>query len=144
MSGARNAGEDLPDVSSERQQTGSSGLTIQHRRIDSLHLDPLNPRAHREKQIAQIAESIRAFGFNVPVLIDDDNKIIAGHGRVLASSPDSLAVTARLASSHCDFSPTWRDDNKERLVPFARISARASLPDKRSKSTPSQPPHKPV
>ena len=59
-------------------------MTIQHRRLDTLRLDPLNPREHSQKQIAQIAESIRAFGFNVPVLIDDDNKIIAGHGRVLA------------------------------------------------------------
>jgi ParB-like chromosome segregation protein Spo0J len=59
-------------------------LTIQHRPVDTLRLDPRNPREHSKKQIAQVAESIRAFGFNVPVLIDDDNKIIAGHGRVLA------------------------------------------------------------
>ena len=59
-------------------------LEIQHRPVDTLQLDPLNPREHSKKQIAQIAESIRAFGFNVPVLIDDKNKIIAGHGRFLA------------------------------------------------------------
>jgi DNA modification methylase len=57
---------------------------IQHRPVDTLQLDPGNPREHSKKQIAQIAESIRVFGFNVPVLIDDDNKVIAGHGRVLA------------------------------------------------------------
>ncbi len=59
-------------------------LMIQHRPVDTLQLDPGNPREHSKKQIAQIAESIRVFGFNVPVLIDDDNKVIAGHGRVLA------------------------------------------------------------
>jgi ParB-like chromosome segregation protein Spo0J len=57
-------------------------LTIQHRPIDTLQLDAAKRRQPSQKQIAQIAESIRAFGFNFPVLSDDDNKIIAG--RVLA------------------------------------------------------------
>jgi ParB-like chromosome segregation protein Spo0J len=68
----------------EPQKSPSSRLTIQHQPIGTLQLDPHNPREHSQKQIAQIAESIRAFGFNVPVLIDDDSRIIAGHGRVLA------------------------------------------------------------
>jgi DNA modification methylase len=73
----------------DRREPSSSDLaqgrlTIQHRPVDTLRLDPLNPREHSKKQIAQVAKSIRAFGFNVPVLIDDDNKIIAGHGRFLA------------------------------------------------------------
>lgn len=41
-----------------------------------------NARTHSEHQIAQIAASIREFGFTNPVLIDEDNGIIAGHGRV--------------------------------------------------------------
>ncbi len=41
-------------------------LTIQHRLVDTLRLDPRNPREHSKKQVAQTAESIRAFGFNVP------------------------------------------------------------------------------
>jgi ParB-like chromosome segregation protein Spo0J len=44
-----------------------------------------NSRAHSDAQVAQIAASIREFGFRVPVLIDADNGIIAGHGRVLAA-----------------------------------------------------------
>src|SRR5207302_4074790 len=40
--------------------------------------------SHSKKQIQQIANSIRAFGFNVPILIDRDGNIIAGHGRWLA------------------------------------------------------------
>src|SRR5206468_4215718 len=43
-----------------------------------------NPRRHSKKQIRQIANSIKAFGFNVPILIDRENNIIAGHGRWLA------------------------------------------------------------
>jgi DNA modification methylase len=44
-----------------------------------------NSRTHSEGQVAQIAGSIREFGFTNPVLIDGDNGIIAGHGRVMAA-----------------------------------------------------------
>lgn len=52
--------------------------------ITGLKLDPNNPRVHSPRQIRQIARSIQAFGFNVPVLIDANLKVIAGHGRLLA------------------------------------------------------------
>ncbi len=45
-----------------------------------------NARTHSEAQVAQIAGSIQEFGFNNPVLIDAQNGIIAGHGRVMAAS----------------------------------------------------------
>ena len=41
-------------------------------------------RRHSKKQIRQIAASIGSFGFNVPILIDRDGNVIAGHGRLLA------------------------------------------------------------
>ena len=44
-----------------------------------------NPRTHSKKQIRQIADSIRTFGFTNPVLVSDDDEIIAGHGRVEAA-----------------------------------------------------------
>jgi len=44
-----------------------------------------NSRTHSEEQVAQIAGSIREFGFTNPVLIGNDNDIIAGHGRVMAA-----------------------------------------------------------
>jgi ParB-like chromosome segregation protein Spo0J len=44
-----------------------------------------NARTHSKKQIRQIADSIRQFGFTNPVLISDDDEIIAGHGRVEAA-----------------------------------------------------------
>lgn len=44
-----------------------------------------NTRTHSESQVAQIAGSIREFGFTNPVLIDAENGIIAGHGRVMAA-----------------------------------------------------------
>jgi hypothetical protein len=45
-----------------------------------------NARTHSEAQVAQIAGSIQEFGFNNPVLIDAENGIIAGHGRVMAAN----------------------------------------------------------
>ena len=44
-----------------------------------------NSRTHSDAQVAQIAASIREFGFTNPVLVDEANGIIAGHGRVLAA-----------------------------------------------------------
>jgi len=44
-----------------------------------------NPRTHSDAQVAQIAASIRQFSWTVPVLVDGENGIIAGHGRVLAA-----------------------------------------------------------
>ena len=57
-------------------------LRIEHVAIERLKLDPRNPRVHSDRQIKQITRSIKAFGFNVPVLADRDNKLLAGHGRV--------------------------------------------------------------
>ena len=55
------------------------------RPVDSLKPASRNARTHSRKQIRQIADSIKRFGFTNPVLIDDDGGIIAGHGRVAAA-----------------------------------------------------------
>ena len=60
-------------------------LSISYQSTLSLKSDPKNPRIHSDKQIRQIAQSIRTFGFNVPLLVDRDLKVIAGHGRVAAA-----------------------------------------------------------
>ena len=44
-----------------------------------------NSRVHDDEQVIQICSSIREFGFTNPVLIDEDNGIIAGHGRLMAA-----------------------------------------------------------
>jgi len=49
-----------------------------------------NPKSHPKEQIIKIANSIREFGFNVPVLLDKDNILIAGHGRYLAAKELNL------------------------------------------------------
>lgn len=59
-----------------------------------------NARTHSRKQVEQIAASIRRFGFNNPVLIDDEGQIIAGHGRVAAAKLLGLAAVPTLRLSH--------------------------------------------
>jgi len=57
---------------------------IIYRPISELRIDSRNPRLQSPKQIRQIANGISAFRFNVPILIDDNLKVIAGHGRISA------------------------------------------------------------
>ena len=64
----------------ERPQLG-----VVYRPIAALTLDPNNPRRHSRHQVRQIARSIEAFGFNVPVLVDPQGRVLAGHGRMLAA-----------------------------------------------------------
>ena len=64
---------------------GACRLSVVYREVAGLALDPVNPRLHTRRQIQQIARSIEVFGFNVPVLINAERQVIAGHGRVLAA-----------------------------------------------------------
>lgn len=59
-----------------------------------------NSRTHSPKQIQQIAESIKRFGFNNPVLLDDAGEIIAGHGRVEAARLLELPSVPTVRLSH--------------------------------------------
>lgn len=60
-------------------------MKIEHIALDALIPYARNSRTHSETQVAQIAGSIREFGFTNPVLIDGQGGIIAGHGRVMAA-----------------------------------------------------------
>ena len=61
-----------------------------------------NARTHSKKQIRQIADSIQKFGFTNPVLISDDDEIIAGHGRVEAAKLLGMQSVPTLRLSHLD------------------------------------------
>lgn len=70
---------------SERDTPFKRALAVVYRPTSKLIPYARNSRTHSEAQIAQIAGSIREFGFTNPVLIDEEGGIIAGHGRVLAA-----------------------------------------------------------
>lgn len=58
---------------------------VERRSVESLIPYARNARTHSEEQVAQIAASIKEWGWTTPVLIDEDGGIIAGHGRVMAA-----------------------------------------------------------
>jgi len=60
-------------------------LQVRYRPPSELTPDPRNARTHSRRQINQICESIRSFGFVSPVLVDEHWQLIAGHGRWEAS-----------------------------------------------------------
>ena len=62
-----------------------SGLKVVYRQIADLIPYVRNARTHSEDQVAKIAASIKEFGWTNPILIDRDNGIIAGHGRLMAA-----------------------------------------------------------
>ncbi len=68
--------------------------------IDALIPYARNSRTHSDAQVAQIAASIREFGFTNPVLIDGTGGIIAGHGRVMAARKLGMVEVPCLRLSH--------------------------------------------
>ena len=59
-------------------------IVITYRNVSELKTNPRNPRIHSKNQIRQLAASISAFGFNIPIVVDGEGQLIAGHGRLLA------------------------------------------------------------
>ena len=64
-----------------------------------LHTNPRNARTHSRAQIKQIADSIRAFGFTNPILVDEDDRVLAGHGRLAAAKRLGLEAVPTLRLS---------------------------------------------
>ena len=80
--------------------------------VDNLIPYALNSRTHSEEQVAQIAASIREFGFTNPVLVDEDNNLIAGHGRLLAARKLNMSEVPAITV-------TGLDDRKRRALVIA-------------------------
>jgi len=78
----------------------STKLTIHYLPISSLKPDPKNPRKHSDRQVRLLAKSIKVVGFNVPVLVDANLNIIAGHGRILAAQLLGLQEVPTIALEH--------------------------------------------
>ena len=73
---------------------------IEHLPTDTLVPYARNSRTHSPEQVAQIAASIKEFGFTNPVLIDANNTLIAGHGRVMAAQSIGLAAVPAIRLAH--------------------------------------------
>ncbi len=88
----------MPETSG--QQARLSGLKITLKHCDTLRPSPRNARTHTRGQIEKIARSIETFGWTNPVLVDADNTIIAGHGRVEAAKLLGLDAVPTIRLEH--------------------------------------------
>lgn len=77
-------------------------LKIQYKPIQDLIPYARNSRTHSDAQVAQIAASIKEFGWTNPVLLDGENGIIAGHGRVMAAHKLGETEVPTIELSHMD------------------------------------------
>src|SRR6186997_3307627 len=73
-------------------QSADDRLQLEHWPLERLVPSPRNARTHSDAQVAEIAGSIRAFGFASPILVGDDGDVIAGHGRLAAARQLGLAT----------------------------------------------------
>jgi hypothetical protein len=60
-------------------------FVVEYVTLASILPNPINPRKHSRQQIDALAHSIEAFGFNAPILVDGENRVVAGHARLEAA-----------------------------------------------------------
>src|SRR5476649_2830980 len=58
---------------------------IEYRAAKDLKVNPRNARSHSDRQIQQIAASMREFGWLAPIVVDEEDTVLAGHGRLRAA-----------------------------------------------------------
>jgi hypothetical protein len=119
------AGEaaDLRNADAERR---AARISVRWLPVESLTPDPGNARVHGPRQIARIAESIAAFGFNVPVLIDGHGAVLAGHGRLLAARRLGLREVPTIALEHLS-----EPERRAFMIADNRLAELASWDDRR-------------
>ena len=93
---------------------------IKYRATDSILPNPRNARTHSAQQIQQIARSIERFGFNNPVLVDQNNQIIAGHGRVAAAKLLGYDTVPTLRVEHLS-----NEEKRAYIIADNRLAERA-------------------
>jgi hypothetical protein len=94
--------ESAASVDQARRRAGDQRIEVRWLPVEALRPDKRNARVHSARQVARIADSIRAFGFNVPVLIDEKGGVLAGHGRVLAAKRFKLKAVSTIMLDHLD------------------------------------------
>ena len=68
--------------------------------VGDLKPSPKNPRSHSKKQIRELARSMQEFGYTVPALIDEGNRVLAGHGRLEAAKLVGLTTIPCVRVTH--------------------------------------------
>ena len=84
----------------DNQEIQNQEMKFEKRKVSELIPYARNSRTHSDEQVAQIAASIKEFGFMTPIIISKDNTIIAGHGRILAARKLGLEIVPCLMAEH--------------------------------------------
>lgn len=79
---------------------GALALKVVYRPIGELKPSPRNARTHSDKQIHKLVASFQRFGFNNPILVDNDGEVIAGHGRLEAARRLGMSAAPTICLSH--------------------------------------------
>src|SRR5262245_4447195 len=88
---ARQRGAQPIAGSSPASNAGLVEIQVKYQAIADLVLDARNPRQHSQRQINQLADSICEFGFVMPVVTDNHDRVIIGHGWILAAKKLGMA-----------------------------------------------------
>src|SRR5258706_225489 len=87
-------------------------IAVTYRQIADLQPSPNNPRLHSSQQIRQLKRSISDFGFNIPVVVDESNRVICGHGRLQAALELGFAT---VRSTRTPLVALWTASWRQRL-----------------------------
>ncbi|MEO6199464.1 MAG: ParB/Srx family N-terminal domain-containing protein, partial [Sphingomicrobium sp.] len=77
-----------------------NGLRVTYRPRTALKPHPQNPNTHSAKQVERIARSIRDFDWTNPIIIDEEDKVLAGHGRLLAAAKLGIDMVPTICLAH--------------------------------------------
>jgi len=77
-----------------------NGITVTYRQGTALRPHSQNPNTHNAKQVERIARSIREFGWTNPIIIDEDDNVLAGHGRLLAAAKLGIDMVPTICLAH--------------------------------------------
>lgn len=75
-------------------------ISVRYVDPQKLKPNPANPRTHKKRQIAALAKSINAFGFNIPIAVDGNDMVVAGHARLEAALHLKLAQVPVISLAH--------------------------------------------
>ncbi len=77
-----------------------SRIEVKYLPPSAISINPRNPRIHKARQLKALAQSIRAFGFNIPIAIDKNGMIVAGHARLAAAQKLGMSEVPVIALDH--------------------------------------------
>jgi DNA methylase/ParB-like nuclease domain len=80
--------------------TNSTRIEIEYAQVQQLKPDANNPRKHSDRQIKALTKSIKAFGFNIPIAVNANNQVIAGHARLEAVKRMGMSEVPVLRLDH--------------------------------------------